>query len=344
VAASGLLAIASWRFIETPFRRRQVLAPRASLFRAASLSFVGFLCAAVALSFLKGLESRLPPAARRFAAQTRLDPQYRYQPKVSDIPDKLPVFGDRHASPSLIIWGDSHAMALFPVVSALCKEKGVTASGAAYQLTPPVLNYTPLLSGSLKGEAATFNRTVFEYIRSRRLKAAILAARWDQYSRDPRFPEAFKETVAALRDNNVRVYIVCDVAEFPYVVPKALALYSWRGWDFSQLGLASHVGATQRESHTRFFAGLAREGVTVLDPIPVLQEGTASVKILPYGSQGSFYRDGHHLTTYGALMLKPLFEPIFNDIVKDNEIHKTSRLAQDLSPQKETLVSIKNRR
>jgi hypothetical protein len=55
---------------------------------------------------------------------------------------------------------------------------------------------------------------------------------------------------------------------------------------------------------------LRERGVHILDPLPILQARTKSLTILPFDSGGSFYSDKNHLSTYGALALKPLFVPV----------------------------------
>jgi hypothetical protein len=59
---------------------------------------------------------------------------------------------------------------------------------------------------------------------------------------------------------------------------------------------------------------LVKRGVHILDPVPILRARTNSLAILPFDSGGTFYRDAHHLSTYGALAIKPLFVPVVRQI------------------------------
>jgi peptidoglycan/LPS O-acetylase OafA/YrhL len=324
VAISFLVAVASWRLIEVPFRRRQLLASRRALVLATSSSFLLLFGAGALLSLFRGFENRVPSAARNFAASSRIDPRYRPQVNRDDIPDRLPVFGRRDVPPALLVWGDSHAMAILPAVASLCEEKGLSASAATHSGTPPTLNYVSKEGFGLGNQTPSFNRAVLDYVRSRKLTAVVLAARWGRYFQDERFSAAFQGTIDELRRNDVSVYIVSDL-EFPYDVPKALALYTWRGWDFSSLGLGAEVWASQRQGYSSLFATLAQEGVEVLDPIPVLQARVGSSKVLPYDSGGSFYRDRDHLSTYGALALKPLFAPLVAELAQERGHRQVGR-------------------
>ena len=313
VAISILLAIASWRFIETPFRRRQLLAPTRSLLLASAGCFLLLFGMSGILTVRKGFESRVPRTARKLAAFSRVDDRYKIEVNKKDLPNKLPILGSGHTPPEFLVWGDSHAMALLPAVASVCDENGIRAFVATHSATPPILNYSP--PTGMRDRAIPFNQAVFDFIQSGKVKAVVLIARWDQYFEDPQFADAFQSTIEALRSSKVHAYVVMDFM-FPYDVPKALALYRWRGRDLSGLTLNTEMCDLQRKRYSSFFAKLARDGVTVLDPIPVFEARTGSHEFIPYDSGGLFYRDKHHLSTYGALALKPLFSSLLEDLRK----------------------------
>jgi hypothetical protein len=74
------------------------------------------------------------------------------------------------------------------------------------------------------------------------------------------------------------------------------------------LPLARHETTNHFEGD--FLPKLRDRGVTILDPVPLLQARTKSIDIIPFDEGGCFYRDGTHLSVYGALALKPLFAPV----------------------------------
>ena len=56
---------------------------------------------------------------------------------------------------------------------------------------------------------------------------------------------------------------------------------------------------------------LESRGVIVLDPVPCLSARSGpNHGIMPGDAAGSFFRDRDHLSTYGAMVLSPLFAPI----------------------------------
>ena len=56
------------------------------------------------------------------------------------------------------------------------------------------------------------------------------------------------------------------------------------------------------------FAKFTGPRVIVLDPTPYLTQNG----VCPTTSGGNpLYRDDHHLTTHGAMLLRPMFEPLF---------------------------------
>jgi peptidoglycan/LPS O-acetylase OafA/YrhL len=309
VGVSVLLAIASWRFVEEPFRRRQLFATKTSLVFSASLTLAGLLGTAVLLSVTNGMESRIPASVRSLSELSRVDEEYAYQLSTVDIPRNIPVFGEGTGSPQLLVWGDSHAMTLLPVVAALCREKGVRAAAVTHAATPPVLDYVP--RAGLRARSRAFSAATLNYLETAGVKNVLLSARWEYHFEDPKFATALKDTIAELQRRHVNVYILSDF-EFPYHVPKALALFNWRGWDRGKLGIDAEQANASREGYAAVFASLEKERVTILDTLPVFQPRESPNTIVPYDTAGVFYRDEHHLTRYGAMKLKPLLAPVFD--------------------------------
>jgi hypothetical protein len=153
-----------------------------------------------------------------------------------------------------------------------------------------------------------------DYALSRNIQTVVLAAYWSTYFRDAEFPEALLKTIDALQANGVTVYFMKDVAVFDYDVPRVLARYSMLGQDLSGLGLPYLDYEALNQFHSSFLSTLIERGVHILDPIAILQTRTHSPDILPFDSGGSFYCDKEHLSTYGALAIKPMFAPMIKTI------------------------------
>ena len=79
--------------------------------------------------------------------------------------------------------------------------------------------------------------------------------------------------------------------------------------------------------HDEFLGRLEDRGVTILDPVPIFQARAGSSALLPFDAGGSFYFDHRHLSTYGALALRPLLAPS----IRSTKAGGDSRLRADSS-------------
>ena len=87
---------------------------------------------------------------------------------------------------SVLVWGDSHAMAAMPAVDAFLKEKGVAGRAATHSGTPPVLDWLSM-SATAYPDAVNFNNSVFSYISSHKIPVVILSACWKAVISSPIF-------------------------------------------------------------------------------------------------------------------------------------------------------------
>ncbi len=309
VVASLILAVLSWRFVEVPFRSRSLLASRRQLLSVAAISYASLLCGGVLLHGSGGFAGRLPTQARRFADTSKTDSRYGRNVETRDVPGNLIHLGDADGAVELLVWGDSHAMSILPAVDVLCREAGIKACAATHTSTPPVIDYFSRQRYGLNERSIPFNASVMEYISAGKIRTVLLVASWGSYFEEATFPDALLKTIDVLRDAEVNVYFMSDVPIFHYDVPKALVLYSWRGWDLARLASRPGVYEGMNAFQSDFLGRLRDRGVTILDPLPIFQERAGSHALLPFDAGGSFYFDNRHLSTYGALALRPLLAP-----------------------------------
>jgi hypothetical protein len=317
ITVSLVLAVISWRFVETPFRTRQLLPVRSRLFAAAAAAFVVVFGGGLVLLQTQGFASRLTPDTQIFADTAKFDQSYVQEMDVDHVPDRLLRLGDTNkvARPQLLVWGDSHAMAILPAIDAICRELGGTAVAATHAATPPVVGYFSRNEWGLNERSLPFNAAVLEHVKKEKIPSVLLVSYWGMHCTDPAFQAALKETAAQLRAAGTTIYLMRDLPHYEYDIQKSVLRYSYKGLDMTSLGMTP----AEFEARDKFPKELLQElrdmGVQVLEPVPVLMARSKSDKFLPYDAAGCFYYDSNHLSTYGSLALKPLFEPIFRTLV-----------------------------
>jgi hypothetical protein len=233
--------------------------------------------------------------------------------------------GEAGAASKVLVWGDSHAMALAPAFDAVGKDLDVTIDARAMYGTAPVISWTIGPSDSRGGlEMAAFNRRIFSEIQDRaasgELDVVVLVFRWatyvqrepplEQYDPLPGFEGALLDTVRKLDDFGVQVVVLLEPPAFPVHVPKALALHDFIGTPPPSL-TAENIRA-----FTSPYQGLidslksGGEKVTLLDLSPALT--TEDGEIQAVDDDGALlYSDDHHLSFRGALkMTAPLRDTI----------------------------------
>jgi len=331
IAASIVLATLSWRFVETPFRQRKVLAGRLQLFAATAALFVIMLGAGLVMFRANGFDGRVGSLTKNLIATGKFDQSYVRELEVKHIPNELVRLGVTNASPVALIWGDSHAMAVLPVIDSICKENGDAAVAATHAATPPVIGYFSRNQWGLNEASLPFNAAVMEYVKTSRIRTVILISYWKMHSEVTEFQIALLKTVGEIRAAGATVYLMRDIPIYDYNIQKVLVRSSYKGEDLAQFGLTQSEFASADKMPATFLEKLKLAGVQILDPIPLLMERSRSEKFLPFDSGGSYYYDGNHLSTYGSLALKPLFTPLFRSSAAGDEL--PSAAASPPSPQ-----------
>ena len=320
--ASLVLAILSWRFVETPFRKRLVLDSRPRIVAFAGITTALLLLAGLGVHQLLGVPSRLPAEALRYADGAG---DFAFKNEVSLKGARAGAFrelgtGDKQRPVELLVWGDSHAMAAMPVFDTLCKEHAVRGVAATHSSTPPLVGYQSKNS-NLKNDSIPYNNAVVEYIRGKRVRDVVLLASWGGYVTRDKTPQLLHrgllDTVAALKDTGVRIWIMRDVPIQPWNVPKALATTVWHGrGNPEQLGLPLDEYRAEFQRQDPIFEGIATQGpgVTILDPSSLFFGPNQRCRVAEDGK--SLYSDSGHLTGTGAMNLRPLFKPLFEGLAK----------------------------
>jgi len=341
LVASFVLAWLNWKFVETPFRKKTILPDRRRLFMVSGVLSVVFVVVGTYLYKADGIPSRFPPEVTKHRKEKHNFPGNDGLENLSRT-GELYVIGDRtknETPPQILLWGDSHAMSVIPVIDKMGKDYGIGAYTAVKPGTLPLIGAHRAEEGSRAPDLGT---PVFEFINKHKIKNVLLVARWSVYvnglpsgklstlisdseteSKNPGqaevvFVRNLRKTVARLRKNEVNVFIMRSVAFQPRDVPVTVALTASRGMDLNLFARPiSELRVWHEKANGLIDEAVKGLGATVLDPIPYYTDSSGTYLMAKDGN--ALYEDRDHLSPIGSLELRPLFDPIFQSAIKETQ-------------------------
>jgi peptidoglycan/LPS O-acetylase OafA/YrhL len=330
-AASILLGWISWRWVEQPFRRPQKISAKAVwLFWGATT--VGLLLFRFWIQEAQGLPERFPVQVRELLKFKDRPSKLKTDNKKHFDPKRAPVYGDDLATPSVALWGDSHAEALIPELDRLAKEYKKSFKFYGFPGQPPVSGLIRVVDGSVEKRAIYTEKVLEEIAGDATISVVVLHGRWSILNRgrneDPSeelFPiyqrafngseeldayyiERIRYTVDKLLAAGKRVIFVGPVPEIGIDVPDLLVRQAMKGENLSVTAKCEDF--TRRHGYLLDALNSLekRDGVLVILPHQRLMNGN-DARISLEGKP--LYRDDDHLSELGANYLQDLWRPIF---------------------------------
>jgi len=214
--ASMLLAWATYRFVEIPFRFG--LPSRRKMYSlGAGMAMVAVAGAAVVWG--RGFDVRLPPEIRAMASVQTESFKWRVHECLLDLSHET-NFADscveRDRRPLVLIWGDSTAGALLPGLRKAQEERGF---GIA-QLTSS--SCIPALNADIEStpNCRAMNDKVFSLVRQIKPDIVLLHGTWEKHL------DNVAETVVALKkETNARVVVLGGVPAWRRGLPSEVLRY-----------------------------------------------------------------------------------------------------------------------
>jgi peptidoglycan/LPS O-acetylase OafA/YrhL len=347
VGVSLLAAICSWRFVESPFRKRGGVFDRKALFLAASGGTALAMAFALYGHFTRGWPDRIPAGVTEIASYSEsINPRRRecFGMVQHHIPVSETCDYGANVPPSYVVWGDSHADAVIHAVGKVAEryDKAVrflSSSGCLPAVAIERVDYDY--------SCASDNAAYLDYIlRNHEIESVILVARYTLYvygwssdlgpaekyrtdspyitdvsrtvsdleGRQSLLKVQLEKTVKLLLDAGKRVVLVYPIPEVGYNVPAALA----------QMMVAQHELA----SFTRPFSYYKKRQQFIFSVLDDLGQSANIIRIYPhtrlcdamtcltYANGKPLYWDADHLSLAGADFVAPLLESVFGSIDK----------------------------
>jgi hypothetical protein len=316
-----MLAWLSLQFVERPFRSRSLIRSRNHVFVLSAGCVAALVLASLLLWQTNGAMNRLSPEAQRVAAGAS-DFAFRDHHSIKDIPDHLVQLGKPNLPPKVLVWGDSHAMAILPAIDLVCEDAGISAIAATAHSTPPVLEWFGYFESGLNEDAPAFSAAVLDYIKSaahQGLSHVILAAYWEAYMKNKstdleRFQAALSRTVREIQAAGCHVVVLIDVPQFPFDPPRALTLNALMGTSSSHQVIDSAQYLADTATQRPILSDLSQHDVTVIYPSALFTDANGIIH--PADNGGVLYWDKHHLSTHGSKRLTGIFSTILQSGVR----------------------------
>lgn len=312
LAFSAILATLSWKYIETPFRKRRLFCSRHQIFSFAGASIVIMLTLGVLVYHTRGVYSRFSGKVLS-NVNSRLNRAFLNNISLQQaVTGQFVELGSQATNQpiSILIWGDSHAMSVTPVLDELCRRFAQRGIQATHSATAPVLGFVGTDTSSLMEDSPAFNNAVLTFIAQRHVKNVVITAAWNSYPATDLFRKQLLATVRAIIDSGARVYVLKDVPAQRPDIARLTEFFGMHNGDLEKLGVTRESHEMKNSELRQTFEEISQMGATVLDPAEYFLNSNGLYGVVH--NDQILYCDAGHLTVEGAKILAPLFEPIFH--------------------------------
>ncbi|MEY2936597.1 MAG: hypothetical protein RL033_7346 [Pseudomonadota bacterium] len=294
LGTSFVLAIASWKFVEAPFRQSRPGSGRRVVFLgsgAGALAAATFAGTAMATG---GLPSRVPGFE---LVATPGEDEYDTSPEGTCFLDDTQQVSDwgadhcwitRGQGPRVLLWGDSFAAHYVPGLKHLASR--VQADILQYNLSacPPVIGFDTLSNPPCRA----FNEQVVDVIGKYQIEGVIVSGRWDYALRRHVQPEDIRASLERLLSLGVPVHVI---GQSPLFGNQVQTLFAQAGGSRSQ---PDGWGTVTFGSDLNVrIAGATPPGIHFIDPLAQF----CHLPSCQYRDHGKFMIwDEGHFSTYGS--------------------------------------------
>jgi peptidoglycan/LPS O-acetylase OafA/YrhL len=332
LALAFVLASLSYHFVEKPFRRAGSPAPAWHLFLRASVPSMILIVLSLGAITAAGIPSRFDAGVLAMDSERTPEIPFLncsdYRESVSR-GEEFCKIGDPSAQPTVILWGDSHAIALAPTVDALLRARFEPGWFAPMSACAPLFG----VMNSHNWKCQEHNSRVLEWLKKKSdVRTVIMFASWSSYSSPTGmytlsdmegrvgnrnvFPHAIHETIRVLKEAGRDVWLIGPTPGAPSDAPLKLTMSLLFDSSVPKPKSLSEV----RERDTYFYRAVSdvrnASLLHVVDPVPWFCDSDSCRYADDAGMP--LYRDGGHLNTRGARFVQPFLSSALKNI-KDSD-------------------------
>jgi peptidoglycan/LPS O-acetylase OafA/YrhL len=335
------IAFLSLKYIETPFRRLQgKSAARLALFLALLLGGISLSC-----RYLRKNDGFLmppPEEIREILAYSRdTNPFLRQAFDKHVPPEKAFVYGDSTATPSFVLWGDSHANAIAFEFGEAAKQKGLSIRFFGRGGTKPIPALYAGFGAAEKRKRDYLDKALQCILNDKHVHTVVLCARWLGYrkgsqgtsvdghtiptakvkvgNREVRLDEFLESNlgnlVETLNHAGKRVILLYPIPEIGVHVPQLVASQKLRPDEKWNIPTHQEFLNDQEPVFSAFNRLKPGPGLVRLQPHSYFSDGK---QIIYADGSKPLYQDDNHLNLTGSRRLRPLFDIILDSNASDS--------------------------
>ncbi|MEO2034478.1 MAG: acyltransferase family protein [Planctomycetaceae bacterium] len=335
LAACWPIAFLSWKFVETPVRTARLFPRRAQLLTATGLLSIVLIGSGVVVMQSEGLPQRFPVEIYAHQSEPYQIPDFVRYDDIAD-PSLVPLIGDRRSAgqPTVLLWGDSHAMSVMPPFDVIGKELERGVFVAAQPGIPPLAGAWPLRKCL---QPVDYGRTILEFVQVKGIRHVVLAARWNMYvyggakgdrshlicdcsttscscaEAESVFLKALRETCQRLRAAGAQTWILRQVPFQPHHTPGTILKLAIRQRDLNDLAVTVNEHRSRFAAINKLLDSVADTSVRYLDPVPLVTDRAGRCRTAIDGVAA--YKDQDHLSAHGAFQLSALVRRVLEEPV-----------------------------
>lgn len=343
-AASFVLAVLSWRFVERPFRQRHephgahgLTASDRRFARTAVAGVVAVIGVAMGLKVFKGFPQRYDAEA-----QTILEQMVSGNPVRRWCDDHQNVFLNEDVcnfgrkklageSYDVALFGDSMSDHWTPLVAKFAEEKQlafrqVTNGGCALLFGVDI----PARPASKALECSLYQQQAAKFIEANpKLKLAVISAYWEKWlhylenpgaNKDvpadaaavadkvsPGFDHALKETIEAFTKRGIKVLLIGQIPTYATLPVRCIVAVARTTPDAAMCGMARSFAGVQLQRSNAALKRVAATlpGVSVSLPYDYMCQ---EQRCAPIAEGTMLYKNGGHVNRFGAEYLRRFIE------------------------------------
>ena len=319
---SLVLSVLSWKYVETPFRKKGVFSKRSSAFAFAVISTTGLLLMSAAVLRTDGI-----PGRYNDVVAIRKDIGWigeEYSSKLGAHVEIGAAGNGVDNGPSFAIWGDSHALVMSATADKCARKHGLRGRVYAGGRRIPIKGCLPArdMQGEFMPDYIRYNDEVMKSILESEVKNIVLISRWSRtFEISDNAEVQLARMIKKLNTLGVKVWIIKQVPQTNNV-RTAQEFYMAKRFPFFNKMPPQHTTTKgdylQKQTHAnKVLDRLPVDLINVIDPTPYFFKDSDKLKV--YGDR-AYYRDDDHLTRAGAdHYLSEMFDGIFAEIAEQQK-------------------------